>query len=792
MNSALPTMVLFIGLPIADLQSYGQGALKLLEHLISAAQTWAKGGFQGWALVATEIVVGAALLTLVCVLLLLIQARRKTRKFRKELATLVTLTRAAESANEAKVKFLAGMSHRIRTPMNAIGGFTYLALKTDLDPELREHLDAVRTSADWLMHIANDVLEFSRIEAGKLQLDNGPFSISECMLSAMKIVEREASAKKLVTGCKIDPQMPEVVCGDPTRLRHVIFNFLEYAVRFTTSGSIILSAALESNSADDVLIRVAVTETGVGISPTKPPLIFEAVEHTDAGTALKTDGTDLGLMIASRLVDLMGGTMEAQSQLGAGCTFEFTVRFQKHKAAAELDAPVHAREIHSPDMHAPESVGLRKLSILVAEDNAVNLRLTTKVLESAGHRVWSAANGKEAAHNVQTEGFDLILMDMEMPNIDGLEATRAIRAAEAPSLHVPIYALTAHALPSDRDRCFAAGMDGFISKPIAVDEVLQLVSKLAAGTANTSDADIAFNPEGKASIAEGNDCEIPTECATAKINGSAGITATATETSFRDSGMNTGDSSARLPDLKGLSIEPEDSAFTPKRLEQEIRTASDIAGRGANSENPSADAGEGEFALEMILSNLGDLALNVAPEAYTSETEATSLTGSLHGGGVRNLDLSHYLLAGVPVTETTGLPGATNAPLNTEIDDACDIAIDAPEELVISDSDENVIQERNRSAEIISILPGIEVCLGNSDDSGPSGNARLSAPAGLALLEAACQLTQQSPSLAKQDDGPIDTAAWDPFEQARKSLSKSRFGVKVIHSDGDPSDRNLI
>jgi signal transduction histidine kinase/ActR/RegA family two-component response regulator len=791
-------MVLFIGLPIADLQSYGQGALTLLERLGSATQGWARdqGLFQGPAVVVTGIAAAAVLLMLVCVTLLGIRARRKTQKFRKELAKLVTLTRAAESANEAKVKFLASMSHRIRTPMNAIGGFTYLALKTDLDPELREHLDAVRTSADWLMHIANDVLEFSRIEAGKLQLDNVPFSIPECILSAMKIVEREASAKKLVTGCKIDPQLSGLVCGDPTRLRHVVFNLLEYAVRSTTNGSIILSAALESNSADDVLVRMALTETDLGISPAKPPTILEPLRHADAGTVLPSDGTDLGLMIASRLIDLMGGAMESQNQLGAGCTFGFTVRFQKPNTAAELDVPVHAQEIHAheihaSDLHAPESLGLKKLSILVAEDNAVNLRLITKVLESAGHRVWTAANGKEAAHNVQTEGFDLILMDMEMPDIDGLEATRAIRAAEAPGLRVPIYALTAHALLSDRDRCFAAGMDGFIAKPIAVDEVLQLVSKIAAGTANTG-VDIALDPEDEVSIAEANDCVVPTKCAAPEINGSAGITATVAETSYRDSGMNTGDSSARLPDLTGISIEAEDNVFTPKYLEQEITAASDIAERGTNNEDASADSGEGEFVLEAILSNLGDLALNIAGKSYISEPETTSSTGLLDGGEGRKLNLSHYLLARVPGTEMTCFSGATSAPLNTEIDDECDIAVDAAEKLVIPDSDEDVLQEVNRSAEIITILPGIEVSCGNSDDSGPAGNATLSAPAGLALLQATCQFTQQSPSLVKEDDRPTDTAARDPFEQARKSLSKSRFGVKVIHSDGDPSNRNLI
>jgi len=271
MNSALPTMVLSMGLPIADLQSYRQSALSVPGRLVSATQTWVRawGGFQQPAVIATGAVAAVLLLLLVCVIFLYIRARRETRRFRQELADLVTLTQAAESANEAKAEFLVSMSHRIRTPMNAIVSFTDLALKTDLDSELREYLDTVRTSADWLMHIANDVLEFSRIEAGQPHLDNVPFSISECIRSAMKIVEREASAKKLVLGCKIDPQLPEVVGGDPARLRHVIFNLLDYAVRCTARGSVILSAALESNSADGVLVRVAVTNAGVGIPPIK-------------------------------------------------------------------------------------------------------------------------------------------------------------------------------------------------------------------------------------------------------------------------------------------------------------------------------------------------------------------------------------------------------------------------------------------------------------------------------------------------------------------------------------------
>jgi CheY-like chemotaxis protein len=561
--------------------------------------------------------------------------------------------------------------------MNAIVGFIHLALQTDLDPELREQLDTVRTSADWLMHIANDALEFSSIEDSGLPLDHMPFSISECILAAMKIVEREASVKKLVTGCKIDPKLPEMVCGDPIRLQHAIFNLLNYAVGFSESGSIILSAALESDSVDSVLVRVAITDTGVDIPAANRALLFEPISHADVGAALKSDPAGFGLVISRRLVDRMGGTMESPAQLGSRSTFEFTVRLQKQKTKVEIDAAIRA----------PEGVALKSLSILIAEDSAVNRRLITKVLESAGHRVWTATNGKEAAHKVRTEGFDLILMDLEMPGMDGLEATRTIRAAEAPNLRVPIYALTAHALPHDRENCFAAGMDGFVGKPIVVDEVLQLVSQ------------IARQPSG---------------------------------------------------------------AFTPKYVEREITIASDtadasdIAEPGTDCGDSATDAGEG------------------SSEPCIPQADATPSTDLLSGEEEQYFDSSAYLLArSAAGTETNGFSGATGASLKTEIDEAGDVAIDTHEDPAGADSDDadsdrNVLQEMQQS------------------------HTPLSAAAGLALLGAACQVTESSPPPVKQADDPAPAAARDPFEQARKSLSKSSFGIRVVHNDGDPSDRNLI
>jgi signal transduction histidine kinase/DNA-binding response OmpR family regulator len=791
MISALSKVVLSMGLPIADLQSYGQSALTLLERLVSATQASerALGAFQQPAVVATGATGLVLLLILVCVIFLCIRGRRETRKFREELAKLVTLTQAAESANQAKAEFLASMSHRIRTPMNAIVGFTDLALKTDLDPELREYLDTVRTSADWLMHIANDVLEFSRIEAGRVRVEDVPFSMSDCMLSALKVVQQEASAKNLLTACKLDPQLPELVCGDPARLRHVLFNILDYAVRSSTSGNVILSAAIESNSGDDVLIRVAVTNTGATI-PTDEQLAMQV----DAGAAVKPGSTGIGLAISRRLVDLMGGTLEFQGQLGAGSTFEFTARFRKHKAAAKIEAPVRA----------PQTVGLKGLSILLAEDNAVNRQLITKVLESAGHRVWTATNGKDAAHNVQTQGFDLILMDIEMPDMDGVQATEAIRAAEPPGLHVPIYAVTAHVLPGDRDRCFAAGMDGFITKPIAVDEVLQLVSDISAGTAKVGVANRALDFSGPVLPVQANECAMPAQPVISKENADKETIATVAETSSYDLGTMTRHrepaATAVVPDFRSIAIDFAENVFTPEHVEEEITGERDIAAHGAESGDSTAHSGEDDCAIHSIVSSPGEIAVEAAGQSSLLHADTPPSTDLRYGGEVPSLESSLYLLAQAAEAETNDFSVVTTPLVNAGSEDACKIEVEeaqdilthAAEELAAAASDEKVLAKVNQSTAVIGALALKEAPNPNLDDSGVTANARLSAPAGLALLQATCEVPEQSPSVAKQDDEPTPVAGWNPFEQARKSLSNSRFDVRVIHSDGDPSERNLI
>jgi CheY-like chemotaxis protein/two-component sensor histidine kinase len=393
---------------------------------------------------------------------------------RVELAEERDARLVAETANRVKAEFLAGMSHEIRTPMNAIVGFTDLALKTQVNQDVREYLGTVRTSAQWLMHIVSDVLEFSRMEGGRLQLEDARFSFAEVIRSAIQIVQPEADAKNLSIRCKLDSQIPLALRGDAMRVRQIAFNLIENAVKYTPSGGVMVTASLEAKSADAVLIRVSVADTGIGIPVEKQKNIFEPFSHDGRRAGKSVAGVGLGLAIARRLVELMGGTIEVKSQLGAGSTFEFTAWFHKAERSLKSDKREDA------DWHKT----LRPLRILIAEDNAINRRLATKLLQSTGHHVTQASNGKEVVDLFATEAFDLVLMDVEMPELNGLEATRQIRESEHPSSHVPIYALTAHALAGDREKCVAAGMDGYLTKPLELDKILKIVADVSRAQKN--------------------------------------------------------------------------------------------------------------------------------------------------------------------------------------------------------------------------------------------------------------------------------------------------------------------
>ena len=419
---------------------------------------------------ALALTLAVVLLAFSWVVVLRRRVHRQTRVIAEKLTEEARLRDEAQAANRAKSEFLANVSHELRTPMNGIVGFTALALETGLTGEQREYLETVRSSADSLLRIINDILDFSRTDAGGVELDETDFSLADCLRSAMRIVEAGAARKSLRMRCEVAPSIPCTLRGDPERLRQIVLNLLSNAVKFTPQGGITLQAALESESDTGVSVRIAVADTGIGIPPEKQAVIFEPFRQADGSVTRKYGGTGLGLAISRNLVHLLGGEMRLESAPGKGSTFIFTVRFHRSQQ----------RNQPQPAARPREESAARSLSILVAEDNAVNRRLLVTVLESRGHRVRAASNGVEAVEFFRDGEFDLILMDLQMPELDGIEATAAIRLSENGRAHVPIYAFTAHAMAGDREKCLAAGMDGYLSKPVKLDDLLALANEVAA------------------------------------------------------------------------------------------------------------------------------------------------------------------------------------------------------------------------------------------------------------------------------------------------------------------------
>ncbi len=378
---------------------------------------------------------------------------------------LLQAKESAEAASRAKSRFLANMSHELRTPLNAVIGMTFLLQRGAQDPVLLDRLNKIGDAGQHLLSLISNILDMSKIEAGMMVMENANFETRHLMKKVENMVQERAAARDLALEVDLDPGLPPFLRGDALRLRQVLLNYVNNAIKFTEHGSVRIGCRVQEENGDDFLIHFSVADTGIGLTEDQRDKLFQNFQQADESTSRKFGGTGLGLAISKQLVSLMGGEVGVESEIGKGSTFWFTARLRRGAGPAA-----------SAIISNPDALIRRGARVLLVDDNEINREIASEILEGVGLVVTTANHGAEALERLEAEPFDLVLMDIQMPVMDGLEATRAIR--RHPSFaDLPVIAMTANAFEEDRQICYDAGMNGYLTKPVSPDSLYKLLAE---------------------------------------------------------------------------------------------------------------------------------------------------------------------------------------------------------------------------------------------------------------------------------------------------------------------------